>query len=150
MKTITRNYLPLLAGAILAFGLALSNTLSANSVHTPVMPRSMMVSTAGLIPQAPASGRDRAEALFQADWGAAQPAIFSRIATAFSADAMSGADLMAVECRASLCKIRFQADQDVPVSKLLPMQLAGAFNTIVTVHDTGTDGVVYMDVPSAR
>lgn len=89
---------------------------------------------------------DPAEALFRADWGAAHPEVYTRIAMAFDTEALNGADLMGVECRASLCKVIFQADRDIPVGKLLPMQLAESFHAMVTVH-AGGNNHVYVDVP---
>ena len=136
---------------MLTLGLAVSTTLSADSGYSGVMPSVALVSISSPLQAAGADvNADAADVLFQADWGAANPAVFSRIATAFDADAMNGADLMAVECRASLCKIHYEADSDVNVAQALPMQLATTFHAVVTVHDTGARNLLYMDVPASH
>ena len=47
-----------------------------------------------------------------------------------------------------LCRVSFDARPDLPVRKLLPMQLARAFRSIVTVHE-GDTNILYVDVPAA-
>ncbi|MEM0953037.1 MAG: hypothetical protein AAGI24_02750 [Pseudomonadota bacterium] len=153
MNIIKRKNLHLLAGAILATGLAVSTTLSADSSYSPIMPQAALISATApvsAIAKEESAHAEQADVLMKSAWRSADPAIFSRIATAFETDALDGADLVAVECRASLCKIRFETEADLAVAKLLPMQLATTFHAIVTVHDTGSNNVVYMDVPVTR
>lgn len=92
-----------------------------------------------------------AERVFRSDWGSADPDVYARIALAFDTDAMSGAELMRVECRSTLCKVVYEAETDMPVNQILPRQLADTFNSMVTVHTGRADAnetLVYIDVPS--
>ena len=86
------------------------------------------------------------EQRFRDNWVAANPEVYTRIARAFDSEAMNGADLMGVECRASLCRLAYRADSDIPVRKLLTMQLANSYKAMVTVH-TGRDKQLYVDIP---
>ena len=91
------------------------------------------------------------ERVFQSDWGSADPDVYARIAFAFSAEAMNGAELKRVECRRTLCKVVYEADRDIKVNRILPRQLAASFNSMVTVHagqDSDDETLVYLDVPS--
>lgn len=97
------------------------------------------------------SGQGAAEKLFQGDWRAASPEVYARIAQAFEAQALDGADLIRVECRSSLCKIIYEANVDIQVRRILPRCLAQSFNSMVTVHAGKNDGretLVYVDIPS--
>jgi hypothetical protein len=90
------------------------------------------------------------EQVFQSDWGTADADVYARIAIAFNAQAMEGADLKRVECRSSLCKVVFQAEENIKVQRILPRQLAESFNAMVSVHageesDLGT--LIYLDIP---
>ena len=92
-----------------------------------------------------------AETVFQNDWGSPNPEVYARIAIAFSAESLDGADLKRVECRSTLCKVVYEADSDIKVNRILPRQLAETFNTMVTVHSARSDDretLVYIDVPS--
>ncbi len=149
MFMITRNNVSVLGAALLLLALAISTTLSARSGAATTVSASQgsLISSVPVM-QAEADART-GDALLRSGWGAAQPAVFARIATAFDSEAMSGADLMGVECRSSICKIRFQADSDINVETLLPTQLANAFHSIVTIHSVGAANIVYMDIPSS-
>ena len=87
-----------------------------------------------------------AERLFKSSWGNADPEVYARIAMAFDTEPLRDAELRAVECRAQVCRVSFDARADLPVRKLLPVQLARSFNTMVTVHE-GDTNLVYVDVP---
>ncbi len=82
----------------------------------------------------------------QPKWGDANPDIYARIALAFGTEALDGAELMDVQCRESLCRVTYEAADDMPVRRLLPMQLAESFHAMVTVHAGGSDHV-FVDVP---
>ena len=91
------------------------------------------------------------ERVFLSDWGSADPEVYSRIALAFTAEAMNGVDLKRLECRRSLCKVAYEADTDIQVNRILPGQLAASFNAVVTLHageDSEYETLVYLDVPS--
>ena len=83
-------------------------------------------------------------------WVTASPDIYQRIALAFGTEAMEGAELNRVECRSSLCRVAYQADQTMQVRRVLPRQLAETFNSVVTVHSgakSGAEHLVYLDIP---
>ncbi len=94
-----------------------------------------------------------AEQVVQSDWGTAHPAVYSRItAMAFDTEALDGADLMRVECRSTLCKVVYEADSDIKISRILPRQIADSFNSMVTVHAGSIhdhETLVYIDIPSS-
>ncbi len=87
-----------------------------------------------------------AERLFRSSWGTADMDVYARIANAFDSEPLQEAELRGVECRGQLCRVSFYASADLPVRKLLPVQLAEAFRTMVTVHD-GDTNLVYLEVP---
>ncbi len=87
-----------------------------------------------------------AEHVFQSGWGTADADAYARIAMAFDSDPLQGAELRAVACRERLCRVSFDASPELPVRKLLPVQLAQTFNSIVAVHD-GDTHLVYVDIP---
>ena len=86
------------------------------------------------------------ERRFSEAWLAADPEVYTRIARAFDNEAMKGAELTGVECRATLCRISYRADSEIPVRKLLPIRLAESFQAMVTVH-IGRDQRFYVDIP---
>lgn len=90
-----------------------------------------------------ASAADR---LFDTSWGSADPEVYALIALAFDSEPLSAAILRGVECRAELCRVSFDANAELPVRKLLPVQLAQSFKAMVTVH-AGGNNQVYVDIP---
>jgi hypothetical protein len=92
------------------------------------------------------------ERVFQRDWGSAAPDVYARIAAAFNTEAMSGVELKRVECRSELCKVVYQAEPGIKVTRLLPRELADTFNRLITVHGKqalDTESLVYIEVPSS-
>lgn len=134
--------LPMSAAISSTVGKAPTTSVTA-VVASAIMPESTLEDIARMVEE---KNTSEADVLFRSDWGAAHPEIYSRIAMAFDTEAMNGADLMGVECRASLCKVSFQTTDGIEVRKLLPMQLANSFHSMVTVHAGGTNHV-YVDIP---
>ncbi len=141
--------------ALLALPVALAAVVSFANVKLPQTSADFNAALSAPVISSAISGRENtqessrdsvAERLFQSSWGSADPDVHARIAMAFEADSLREAALHSVECRAQLCRVSFDAAPQLPVRKLLPVQLAQVFETIVTVHEGGTN-LVYVDVP---